>query len=220
MSYTPKVEKAAITYEKNVTIDDVVSEADHIFAEFKRRRFRPDDHKALDDFHLEMFEKHKELAQAYPIVLRYMCQLGCYNSKVFRMFIKKIAESPCKGESEYLDIQADYVVMLYKAYNKWDAKTIKGVRAEARKKLQDETDNFKKLLKKYEDDVKIKNQQHDQFNKEDLAQFLEENKDFFANDGNIPIRTNMTDEVVDLDVKLQEELKKYDDGDFKVDEFM
>ena len=60
MSYTPKVEKAAITYEKNVTIDDVVSEADHIFAEFKRRRFRPDDHKALDDFHLEMFETHQD----------------------------------------------------------------------------------------------------------------------------------------------------------------
>ena len=154
-----------------------------------------------------MFNKHKELAQSYPIVLRYMCQLGCYTQTVFRAFIKKISETPIKGEGEYLDIQAEYVVMLYKAYNKHDAKIIRGVREEARRKLQDETDNFKKLLKKYENDVKLKDEQHTKFNKTDLALFLEENKDFFANDGNIPIRTDIV-EGEDLSVKLRYELNK------------
>lgn len=211
----PKIEKAKITYEKNVTIDEVVAECDEVFAEFKKRRFHPEDHKALDAFHAEMFEKHKELAQAYPIVLRYMCQLGCYNSKVFRMFIKKISESPIKSESDYLDIQADYVVMLYKAFNKWDIKKIAAVRAEARKKLQDETDNFKKLLKKYEEDKKTLEAEHEKFNKNDLAAFLEENKDFFANDGNIPIRTNAPD-TEDLDAKLRDELAKYNEDDDEI----
>lgn len=214
----PRIEKAKISYEKEVSIDDVVREGDEIFAEFKSRRFHPQDHKALDAFHVEMFDKHKELAQAYPIVLRYMCQLGAYNSKVFRMFIKKISQTPIKSEEDYLDVQADYVVMLYKAFNKWDAKKVAAVRSEARNKLQDETDNFKKLLKRYDENRKKLDETHTQFNKEDLAAFLEENKDFFANDGNIPIRTNMPD-VEDLDAKLKEELKKYGDGDDDVVEF-
>lgn len=211
MTHNPTIEKAQISYEKEVSIDDIVKEAEGIFLEFKRRRFHPENHKALDAFHMEMFEKHKQLAQAYPVVLRYMCQLGCYNSKVFRCFIKKMTDSPIKSEADYLDIQADYVVMLYKAYNKWDAKKIIAIRAEARRKLQEETDNFKKLVKKYEEETKKRNEDHIEFNKHDLAKFLDENKDFFANDGNIPIRTNMpTDSSADLNEKLQEELNKYD----------
>jgi hypothetical protein len=208
MSYSG-VEKANITYEKNVSIDEVVAEAEVIWAEFKKRKLKPEDTKKLDEFHLEMFDAHKQFAQAYPLILRYMCQLGAYTAKVFRLHIKKLTDSPPKTENDYLDVQADYVVMLYKAFNRWDAKTASKVYNDTRKQLQTESDNFKALLKKHEDE-KERTQKHlDKKNTADFAQFFEANKDFFDTDADIKLRTDTAD-VEDLNDKLLAKLAEED----------
>jgi len=210
-----QAEKAEIKYEKDVTIQDVLDEAEAIWIELKRRKLRPTDHEQLDAFYKETISKHKELMQAYPIVLRYLCQMCLYDGIVFRRFIDKMTKNPCKSESDYLDLQADYVLMLYKKFAKhWDKKTGQEVWAKARKELQAETDHFKEVAKKWHEDQKQKQEMRDDNNKKDFAQFFEENKDFFANDGNIPLVVKsdvVANDAAETLANRMRELKQDDD---------
>ncbi len=212
-----KYEKAEIKYEKDVSINDVLEEAEAIWLELKRRRIQLNEHEKLDEFYKETILKHKELMHSYPIVVRYMCQLCLYDGMVFRRFINKMADNPCKSESDYLDLQADYVLMLYKKFAKhWDSKKGKEIWNVTRAELQKETDQFKKVAQKYTEDLKLKKEEHDSNNKKDFASFFEEHKEFFANDGNIPLVVKS--DVVESNAAeiLATKLSEMDDDDFNL----
>lgn len=222
-----------IAYEKNVTSEDVVKEANVIWNELKRRKIHPYDTKQLDDFYSEMVDKHIELARAYPIVIRYMCQLCRYNEKAFRQFIKKMIDKPSRSENDYLDLQAEYIKMLYIEIQKangtrWDIKTANAIFADARKKLQEEADRFKTIAKTYAEENAKKEAQYKESNLDGFAKFLEENREFFENDGNIPIRISIpvdqgqkVEDVTDIEAILSDKMTqiKQELRDDDVEEF-
>lgn len=202
--------KPSISYSKNVTIDEVLAEANSIWDEFRRRRIGPNDHAEQDAFHREMFDAHKDLARAYPIVMRYMCQMGSYSGKVFRRFIVKMTEKPHQSESDYLDLQAEYVMMLYKELNRWDNKTASGVYNAARKQLQDETDEFKKIAKEYEAKTKLAEKTNQKLNITEFAKYVSDNEEFFAKNDKVPISV-IADILPDVQDKLDKLLDECDD---------
>lgn len=109
---------AKIEYEKSVTEDDIVNEVNGIWREFRRRFPESKGNEAdFGEFYKEMKQEHPQLAQSYPIVLRYLCEIGQYNHVALRRYIKHIAKNPWKSVDEYLESQAKYALMLYKANN-------------------------------------------------------------------------------------------------------
>jgi hypothetical protein len=149
-----KLKNVKITSEKNVTVDDVVKEAVIINKKMIARKIKPGDFDLADQFMSEMRKEHKEFSQAYPIVLRYMCQMQQFNAKALRKYLLHIQEHPYKSEHEYLDSQTDYVVYLYKAQNKrWNTTQISNLRKNVRKMLGDEHSQFVEISKKHKEDV-------------------------------------------------------------------
>lgn len=169
-----------ITSEKDVTIDFVVNEADQMYAKAKKLRkelrSRPNvDINAVDESIMDILrEAHPQFCKAYPIVLRYMCSMHSYDTRAFRTYLLKIQAHPYTSESEYLDSQTDYVVMLYKAKHKrWNNTDVGNLRRNIRAQLQYETDKFRKCAIEMEQKVNEELAQLNKRNVDELREFAQ-----------------------------------------------
>jgi hypothetical protein len=172
------VSSARIEYEKNVTADDILREAGEIYAETRRRKIDIKDHEAIDKFAAEMRRKHKQFAEAYPIVLRYITQLGEYHPDALRLYLTKIQEHPWKDEDSYLRSQTDYVILLYKAKHKrWNATQVANLRENIYQELKKEKEKFKEYSEKFEKEVQQDEEQYKLNRARELQEFLDANID-------------------------------------------
>lgn len=136
--------KLSIKSEKDVTIEEVVKEANKIWKFAKARKLKIEDTKKTGELLEEVRKKYPSFCQAYPIVSRYICQFQEYSPKVFRLWLMKIKEHPWKSPEEYMDAQADYVTKLFCARKPRANKTeINNVRSNIRTILLNEYNQFK-----------------------------------------------------------------------------
>jgi hypothetical protein len=163
--------EASYQYQETKTVADVVDEANVIFEkykkaviQFKRENKIPEKFKATLDVNqhlavnkerdrlLKKFqEDHKKFTQAYPLVLRLMCQKGEYDTTVFRKFLEHMSKHPYKTEDEYFTLYSEYAKMLHRHYNpRADVKELQFVQQTAKKALKEEKTEFEALAKKYE----------------------------------------------------------------------
>jgi len=162
MSYTTG--NVAIHNEKkDITPEYVLREANELWAKCRatilERKIQPDDRDAAHALMSELRQSNKEFCMSYPIVIRYMCEMRLYHSRAFEKFLRRIEKQPWRSESEYLDAQADYVMLLYKHTNaRFDTKAANNVRKNVRELLQKEHDLFKEQHKKIMDRVESKEQ--------------------------------------------------------------
>lgn len=162
-----------IESEKNVTVEFVVNEANAMWKECKSRNIKYGDIERSDKLMAEMQKTHPEFSKSYPIVLRYMCQMQEYNSKAFKMWLDKIKVRPWKTEGEYLDAQADYVTMLYRAIKpRSPQKDINTLRTNIRNMLQREHDTFKKYVNEYDAEVSAEEKLLREKNKQEFIDYI------------------------------------------------
>lgn len=130
-----------IEYEKRVTVDDIVAEATAIWKKCGG---------VYSDETLSLVQKsNREFCTSYPIVARYLCQLGIYDSQVLRRWLQKIAKKPWKSEDDYIDAQATYISMLYRTKNpRAGVAEINAAKEAARKILANEMKMFKGYIDK------------------------------------------------------------------------
>lgn len=145
---------SVITSEKEVTIDYVVDEATKIFSIVRARGLRAGDSEGSDALMAEIRQSNREFCTSYPIVLRYMCQMGRFSPRALRLYLRKIAMHPWKTESEYLDSQTDYVCLLYQCTAKrWNRAEVANIRTNVRRTLEQETVLFKKYVTEFDKEV-------------------------------------------------------------------
>lgn len=166
--------KASYKYEKEKTVDDVVAEADFIFADYRKRikKFKSDEHlppKYFDklspeqeyvlnkerDRLLKMYqERHKDFTKVYSFILRLMVQLGEYESAVFRRFLELIQKEPYKTEEEYFDRCSVYAKNIYRHYHpRASIPELKMVQERTEKMFKKEKEEFEKMAKEISDKI-------------------------------------------------------------------
>jgi ElaB/YqjD/DUF883 family membrane-anchored ribosome-binding protein len=149
-----KIKNVSITSEKNVTVDDIIAEAVSINKKLQAAKIKPGDFDASDEFMAKMRREHKEFSQSYPIVLRYMCQMQQFHVNALRKYLNYIREHPWKNHDEYLDSQANYVIILYKeTHNRWNRTQVENLRKNIRTMLKSEHERFMELSDKYKKEV-------------------------------------------------------------------
>lgn len=170
--------KIRITNDKDVTPEFIVNEASVIWGKVKAKKVNTSSQTEVDACMSEMREQHKEFCMSYPIVLRYMVQMGEYHTKAFKSYLDHIKYHPWKSEAEYLDSQADYVVRLYKARNKkWNTTHVNNLRANIRNMLEAEHKGFKETVEKYKDQVDAEEKILNALKLSELKQWYDLNKD-------------------------------------------
>ncbi len=154
---------AKVEQEKIVTIPELCAEANKIWAKcvkvIKTAKPYIISEETADQLLADMRRQHADFAKAYPIVLRYMCQMQRFHINAFKKYLLRVQQNPWKSQEEYLDSQTDYCVLLYKETTpRWNQREVAHIRTQTRKMLQDEHDTFKKYTEEYskkvEDDEK------------------------------------------------------------------
>ena len=178
--------------EQGKTIDEVVSEAQEIYANYKEYGFqqrifrRADKWKInkkklnkeknavkMSTFLKETQELHKDFAMAYPIQLRYMIQLGEYNTDAFREYLEYIIGNPTSDESKYIENQGYYIKLVYKHnYPHLNEQYLNNIRDATTKLLKDEHENFKKLVDQADAELKAEKEQREQEKRNDLIALI------------------------------------------------
>lgn len=163
----------SVVSEKEVSIEDIVAEANEIWKELKSRKLDRADYAAGEQFYNEMCKKHPEFSKSYALVLRYIAEMRIYSAKVLTKWLKQIQARPWKSSEEYFESQANYVMMLHMHYNPRSSTEERyAVRNNVRKLLTDEYEDFKKTTQKYEKAVKERDEKLAAKNKADLLNYL------------------------------------------------
>ena len=138
---------AKITHEKEVTSEFVLAEAKDIWRHCRsqHKKFPAEDMESASLLLNNVRECHREFAIAYPIVVRYMCQMREFSASAFKKYLDRIANQAAdRNEDDYLNSQVDYVVILYKCrHPKWNLTQVANIRTNVRALLQQEHDQFK-----------------------------------------------------------------------------
>jgi hypothetical protein len=165
--------KVKLTSEKEVSIDDLVNEANDIWKYAKARRLKFGDSAGAERLMADVQAKHPQFCHSYPIVNRYICEMQQYSTKAFRMWLMKIKEHPWKGENEYLDAQADYIVMLYKVKApRANMTQVNQFRAQIRALLQVEHEKFKHYVNEFDKEVSAEESVLKKKNANELHKFV------------------------------------------------
>lgn len=162
--------------EREVTIDDVVAEAEKIYS---AASLHFDKNNDSETFLADIRKKHPQFCTSYPIVVRYIAQKQ-YSSAALRKYLNHIKEHPWKSQDEYLESQADYVMILYKhtAPKSYDRdKQARNIRAAALESLKREHKKFKSDLKNSEKIVENRDKKHTAILQEELKKYIEENRE-------------------------------------------
>lgn len=211
--------KVHVRSEREVTADDIVREANTIWKKVKSQDIDIRDVDATENYTNQLRKEHPEFAKAYPIVLRYMCQMREYKGSALKKYLQKIQAKPYTNEEEYLESQVDYVEILYKAtHNKWNRTEIVNLRKNIRNILTTEHKDFKKKIKRIDEDVTRENELYKQKNKYELREYLSDIISSGEDPGNIAIRTEtniVTGDEVNVD-SLIAELHNTDNADTDV----
>ena len=90
-------------------------------------------------------QKHTTFNKQHPLVLRYMIQFHSYSSKAFEKYLNRVVLFPGGNPEQFMELQADYAVFLYKELNPRNSGKISAkVRTETLDMLKAEDESFKK----------------------------------------------------------------------------
>lgn len=194
--------KVKITSEKNVTIDEIVREATQIWLKAKAKNIPSGDIDAAEALMSEFRKSNPEFCKSYPIVLRYICQMKEYDPRALRKYLIKIKEHPWKTEEEYLDSQADYVVILYQAKHKhWNRTDISRLRKNVRDMLQYEHEAFKHHVEEFDREVSSLEYVHKEKNSHELTEFVRiAAKTIESRGGTVRVETDLRGGDIDIPV--------------------
>jgi hypothetical protein len=133
--------------------------------------------KALERLHDELHKQYQDFAYSFPIVVRWMVYAGEYSTKALRNYIQRIGAPVWKTRQDFLESQADYLLMLYRVRNpRSSAETRRSYRRSAIKFLKDEDEKFKEALEEADEEVEEARKEADRLRRQRLRRQLEAQK--------------------------------------------
>lgn len=126
---------------------------------------------------LKLFQDvYKNFAEMFPIVLRYICQMGQFNSKAFSKYLRKVKNSTDRERKTHMvDRNADYVKYLWQESNKnhprWAQESAYVYRT-AYKSLNDEFETYEAAQELAKERIKEMDEKNLQSKRDDLKKFI------------------------------------------------
>lgn len=174
-NYSPGL-RINIKSEKEVTIDDLVQEANEIWMRVLGKT-------PIED----IAKKYPQFYQSYSIIIQYMYIKNIFVKEIFRNWLLKVQENPWKTTEDYFKSHADYLTELYfypfndhlnyskKEKNK-EAKWLRiekdKFRAEMFKALKDNHEDFIATHEEVKEKVDKKDMEFRRKNREELFDFF------------------------------------------------
>jgi hypothetical protein len=152
---------------------------------------------------------YSDFISKYPIPTRYMFMHNEYKSDVFEKYLLRLKTVGFKGKDEWMDRQADYVKMLWRAYHpRGSLKEANAHWQHARESIKDEMTNFEQDSEAAKIKSKEKQDEIDKYHKENILAKFENDKEFASLIDNI--LTNQNEEKESKEEAQKEEIEEKD----------
>lgn len=165
--------RASVHSAQRSTPEELVQLGKKIWAEVQRTKVKKDDDRGNDAL-LEKFQnKYTDFNQSFPIVLRWMVQRREFEAGAFHKFLLKHAHAKLDTREAFLELQGEYLVLLYCAtHPRYDKGFVKKYRDAVVKQLIDEDKEFTETQKQVDIEFEEKAKTFDADRRQRLYAFL------------------------------------------------
>jgi len=120
---------------------------------------------------------YKNFFERFPVVMRYMIELGQFNENAFKKYMKKIQTNPATDMQQHItERNADYIKYLWQENNKKHPQynvMIKRIWNEAYTNLKEEWDNYNDIQEMAKEKIKIQDEQNLKEKREELLRLIQ-----------------------------------------------
>lgn len=164
---------ANISHARQVTVDDIVAEAEGIYKEVLAAKLKDDDTAGQERLLKQIQDDHKDFNVSYPLALRWTVQTKQYKRAALVRYINYTKGKEWKERKDFLRDQGEYLVFLYRELHpKYDQRQVVEYRQAIVAQLIKEDDEFEAMKKEAEKELKRKNDEIDQERRRSLYTFL------------------------------------------------
>jgi hypothetical protein len=129
------------------TVETIMVIANTVWDRVRGSGIEKTDKKGCERLAGELQAKYKDFATTYPIVFQWMVHLREFSAGVFKKFIVRHTKAMYKTRKEFLEKQAEYVMMNYKKTNpRASTKQISRRRALVVKSLEEDDERFQNAV--------------------------------------------------------------------------
>lgn len=138
--------KANVSSSQTATPEELVELAKKLWAQVQESGVSKDDDEGNKTLLKRMQDENKDFMMSFPIILRWMVQARQFGAKSFHKWLLKHSASELKDREDFLRLQAEYLVLLYKESNpRYDNRLVNEYRKSITQQLLDEDKKFKEL---------------------------------------------------------------------------
>ena len=212
MPKTAPITVESIGNEGNKTSEDILKECNEVYKKYKRAKIPLEDTKALEEFREKIIKEHKQLYQAYPLVIRHMIDDNMYHWKAFEKYLRILEKNPWKNDEEKLESYARYFMILHRELTTHYDPVV------AVKMKTDYLERLKREDKAFKDMYEVKKKEVD----EAEARYKEERKtDTKKKFRLLAERTNIMPEIIEaMEMKIDMDLVKIEYVEALCDTFL
>lgn len=102
---------------KNVSLDEILEIAKQIWNKVKVSKVDKEDHSGNEKLLGSIQAEFKDFNTSFPLVLRWMVQMRAFSVKSMKKYLVFYASTKIDSRLKFLETQAEYLVILYRAQN-------------------------------------------------------------------------------------------------------
>lgn len=158
---------------KRATVEEITAIAKQIWGKVAKSKIDKADDENNDKLLGQLQLEFKDFNSSFPLVLRWMVQMRKFNTKVFEKYLLKHASAKLSTREEFLELQAEYLVLLFREEsNHPDESVVKKYRAAIVKDLLAEDKKFIELHEQVEKDIEVQDSKNDVDRRKRLYEFI------------------------------------------------
>lgn len=161
--------KASVFSSQNASSDAIVEMADNIWKKVRAGTINEN----------TVYQEYKDFCTSFPIVIKWMVYLKTYDKRAFKKFLELYASKKCNSIDEYLAIQAEYLVIIYKhrSKNHISVGDMNKYREFVVGTLKKEHDEFMEMQKEVEKELELAEKNRDSVRRQDLYEKMQAIRD-------------------------------------------
>jgi hypothetical protein len=165
--------KASLSSAQRATPAELVALARRIWQRVTAANIASEDNAGNDKLLESLQAEFSDFSTSFPIVLRWMVQMKKFNARAFEKYLLKHASAKLDSREAFLELQADYLVLLYREEHKRpDENLVRRYRSSIIEQLLEEDKAFQKMQKQVEEELARQEENVDQDRRTRLYEFL------------------------------------------------
>jgi len=146
--------KASISSAQRATPAELVEIARKIWRRVSESKVAKEDNVGNDQLLESIQAEYKDFNTSFPLALRWMVQMRKFNARAFEKYLLKHASAKLDTREEFLELQADYLVLLYREEHRHpDENYVRQYRTSIINQLLEEDKTFTDIQKQVEEDL-------------------------------------------------------------------